>query len=45
MMSPSGVGEVDPQQKWIFNTEAHPLPVFEWSEKEVEEFEIKTTVS
>jgi mannosyl-oligosaccharide alpha-1,2-mannosidase len=23
-----------PMDKWVFNTEAHPLPIFEWSEKE-----------
>lgn len=23
-----------PTKKWVFNTEAHPLPAFEWSEWE-----------
>ena len=23
-----------PMDKWVFNTEAHPFPIFEWSEKE-----------
>ncbi len=23
-----------PFEKWVFNTEAHPLPVFHWSEAE-----------
>ncbi|KAG6909347.1 hypothetical protein DXG01_000947 [Tephrocybe rancida] len=29
-----------PLDKWVFNTEAHPFPVFEWTAKEREEFEI-----
>jgi mannosyl-oligosaccharide alpha-1,2-mannosidase len=24
--------------KWVFNTKAHPLPVFEWAEEERERF-------
>ena len=23
-----------PLDKWVFNTEAHPLPVFNWSDEE-----------
>ncbi|KAJ7700664.1 glycoside hydrolase family 47 protein [Mycena olivaceomarginata] len=30
-----------PLDKWVFNTEAHPLPVFEWSQREIEEFGIE----
>ncbi|KAJ7089860.1 glycoside hydrolase [Mycena belliarum] len=26
--------EIIPLDKWVFNTEAHPLPVFEWSVKD-----------
>jgi mannosyl-oligosaccharide alpha-1,2-mannosidase len=26
--------EIIPLDKWVFNTEAHPLPVFEWNAKE-----------
>ncbi|KAF5355355.1 hypothetical protein D9758_006099 [Tetrapyrgos nigripes] len=26
--------------KWVFNTEAHPFPVFEWTEEEKERFSI-----
>ncbi|KAF7318345.1 alpha-1,2-Mannosidase [Mycena chlorophos] len=29
-----------PLDKWVFNTEAHPFPVFEWSEQERKEFGI-----
>jgi len=29
-----------PLDKWVFNTEAHPLPVFEWTEEEKEAFGI-----
>ncbi|KAJ6572132.1 glycoside hydrolase [Mycena capillaripes] len=32
--------ELVPLDKWVFNTEAHPLPVFEWSQREIEEFKI-----
>ena len=32
--------ELVPLDKWVFNTEAHPFPVFEWSEREIEEYEI-----
>jgi mannosyl-oligosaccharide alpha-1,2-mannosidase len=27
-----------PLDKWVFNTEAHPFPIFEWTEKEKEEY-------
>jgi hypothetical protein len=29
-----------PLDKWVFNTEAHPLPVFEWTSREKELFSI-----
>ena len=29
-----------PLDKWVFNTEAHPLPVFSWTQKEREAFGI-----
>ncbi|KAI0306131.1 glycoside hydrolase [Multifurca ochricompacta] len=29
-----------PLDQWVFNTEAHPLPVFQWSEWEMERFGI-----
>ncbi|KAF9006011.1 glycoside hydrolase family 47 protein [Cyathus striatus] len=29
-----------PLDKWVFNTEAHPFPIFEWTEKEREMFRI-----
>ncbi|KAG6833227.1 hypothetical protein H0H87_009848 [Tephrocybe sp. NHM501043] len=29
-----------PLDEWVFNTEAHPLPVFEWTAKEREEYGI-----
>ncbi|KAJ7074982.1 glycoside hydrolase family 47 protein [Mycena belliarum] len=32
--------ELVPLDKWVFNTEAHPLPVFEWSQEEIQEFDI-----
>ncbi|KAJ7484343.1 glycoside hydrolase family 47 protein [Mycena latifolia] len=32
--------ELVPLDKWVFNTEAHPLPVFEWSQKEIEEYNV-----
>ncbi|KAJ7681139.1 glycoside hydrolase family 47 protein [Mycena rosella] len=32
--------ELVPLDKWVFNTEAHPLPVFQWTPKEVEEYNI-----
>ena len=25
--------EIIPLDKWVFNTEAHPLPIFEWTEE------------
>ncbi|KAJ7034530.1 glycoside hydrolase family 47 protein [Mycena alexandri] len=27
-----------PMDKWVFNTEAHPLPVFQWTSKNLEDF-------
>ncbi|KAH7885871.1 glycoside hydrolase family 47 protein [Phlebopus sp. FC_14] len=32
--------ELVPLDKWVFNTEAHPLPVFEWTDREKEAYEI-----
>ncbi|THH10720.1 hypothetical protein EW146_g8290 [Bondarzewia mesenterica] len=32
--------ELVPLDRWVFNTEAHPLPVFEWSEWEVARYGI-----
>ena len=29
-----------PLDKWVFNTEAHPLPVFEWTAQEREAYGI-----
>jgi Glycosyl hydrolase family 47 len=29
-----------PLDRWVFNTEAHPLPVFQWSEWERERYGI-----
>ncbi|KAJ6608238.1 glycoside hydrolase [Mycena sp. CBHHK59/15] len=29
-----------PLDKWVLSTEAHPLPVFQWSEKEIQEYHI-----
>ncbi|KAF7323598.1 alpha-1,2-Mannosidase [Mycena kentingensis (nom. inval.)] len=29
-----------PLDKWVFNTEAHPFPVFQWSPKEVDDYRI-----
>lgn len=26
--------DIVPLDRWVFNTEAHPLPVFEWTEEE-----------
>ncbi|KAF9269091.1 seven-hairpin glycosidase [Marasmius fiardii PR-910] len=26
--------EIIPLEKWVFNTEAHPLPIFEWTKEE-----------
>ena len=28
-------------EKWVFNTEAHPLPVFEWTDGEKSSFGIR----
>lgn len=32
--------EIIPLDKWVFNTEAHPLPVFEWTESEKTQYKI-----
>ncbi|KXN80800.1 Endoplasmic reticulum mannosyl-oligosaccharide 1,2-alpha-mannosidase [Leucoagaricus sp. SymC.cos] len=32
--------DIIPLDKWIFNTEAHPLPIFEWTKEERELFDI-----
>ena len=36
--------ELIPLDKWVFNTEAHPLPVFEWAEWVKERYNITTSV-
>jgi hypothetical protein len=41
MMDPEESNKLLPPQSWIFNTEAHPLPVFEWTELEKKEWHIK----
>jgi len=33
-----------PLDRWVFNTEAHPLPVFYWSEWEMERFGIPRAI-
>ncbi|KAG6374849.1 glycoside hydrolase family 47 protein [Boletus reticuloceps] len=33
--------DIVPLDKWVFNTEAHPLPVFAWTESEKEIFSVK----
>ncbi|KAI9573957.1 glycoside hydrolase family 47 protein [Boletus coccyginus] len=30
--------DIVPLEKWVFNTEAHPLPVFSWTESEKERY-------
>ncbi|KAJ7056221.1 seven-hairpin glycosidase [Mycena amicta] len=32
--------ELVPLDKWVFNTEAHPFPVFDWTPKDIDEFHI-----
>ena len=32
--------DIIPLDQWVFNTEAHPLPVYEWSEEEKEKYGI-----
>lgn len=32
--------DIVPLEKWVFNTEAHPLPVFTWTESEKETYGI-----
>lgn len=34
MLEPEESARLLPSDRWIFNTEAHPLPVFEWTDKE-----------
>jgi hypothetical protein len=34
-----------PLDQWVFNTEAHPLPVLHWSEWEMERYGIKNKSS
>jgi len=29
-----------PLDQWVFNTEAHPLPIFQWTTEEREKFGI-----
>ncbi|KAI9062582.1 glycoside hydrolase family 47 protein [Trametes sanguinea] len=37
--------ELIPLDRWVFNTEAHPLPVFEWADWEKERYGIVTDPS
>lgn len=39
--------EDDPMDltKWVFNTEAHPLPVYSWTDEEKEKYRITKPVS
>lgn len=30
-----------PLDKWVFNTEGHPLPIFEWNETERKQYGIR----
>ncbi|KAH9951155.1 glycoside hydrolase [Amylocystis lapponica] len=32
--------ELIPLDRWVFNTEAHPLPVFQWTDKEKKQYDI-----
>lgn len=32
--------ELIPLDRWVFNTEAHPLPIFEWASWEVQRYDI-----
>lgn len=32
--------DIIPLDKYVFNTEAHPLPIFEWSAKERTQYKI-----
>ncbi|KZS96517.1 seven-hairpin glycosidase [Sistotremastrum niveocremeum HHB9708] len=41
LLDPSESEALLPKDKWIFNTEAHPFPVFEWSERQIEEWGIR----
>ena len=34
-----------PLDQWVFNTEAHPLPVFHWSEWEMKRYGIQNKPS
>jgi len=34
--------DILPHDKWVFNTEAHPLPIFEWSKWEKDSWPIST---
>ncbi|KAJ7493206.1 glycoside hydrolase [Mycena galericulata] len=35
--------DIIPLDKWVFNTEAHPLPIFEWSSRERALYNIPST--
>ena len=35
--------ELVPLDQWVFNTEAHPLPIYTWSEWEKKHFNITTS--
>ena len=34
--------ELVPLNKWVFNTEGHPLPIYEWRQWEKDEYRIPT---
>ncbi|KAF7798520.1 hypothetical protein EIP86_009741 [Pleurotus ostreatoroseus] len=37
--------ELVPLDKWVFNTEAHPLPIYQWSEWEKKQFNISVVTT
>jgi len=41
MLEPEESEKLLPARKWIFNTEAHPLPVFDWTEDQVKSWGIR----
>ena len=42
MLDPAESEALLPSSKWVFNTEAHPLPVFQWTPGQVEDWGITT---
>jgi hypothetical protein len=41
LLDPEESAALLPSDKWIFNTEAHPLPVFEWTQHEKANWDIR----